>query len=84
MNAEIKKMLDDLSLVGTNTELYKMKCVQLVERLKISQDTPLKWSQRKAKYDSSCSSCGAWIEAGTVVWLTQGESPRCTKCGRPE
>jgi hypothetical protein len=46
---------------------------------------PGKWSKRKTKYDASCSypGCGEFISAGTICWVTVGESPRCEKHGHP-
>lgn len=41
------------------------------------------WNQKRAKYASSCSGCGKFIDVNTVCWITVGESPRCIECGRP-
>jgi len=67
--------------------------VQIAELYIKEQETPAKgnslnfgpgiWNQRRAKFDSSCSKCGTFLEIGTVCWVTTGESPRCVDCGKP-
>jgi hypothetical protein len=84
---ELNKKLDEISKTPYNDE-RKTKSVSIVDQIIVARNNPpvqkTTSSQRRSKYDSSCGGCGGFIAAGSVCWITVGESPRCSECGRHE
>ena len=70
-----------LSRIEENLRYNRVKIVDVGRPMRPM--VPGEWVQRPTKGHSSCGNCGEYIEPGTVAWITQGQSPRCTSCGKP-
>ena len=88
ISSELNKALDDISKMEYNSS-RSSKSVSVVDQIIVARNNPAASqrptpSQRRSKYDSSCGNCGTFIAAGSICWITVGQSPRCSSCGKHE
>ena len=88
ISPELNKALDDVSKMAYDDK-RKTQSVSILDQIIVARNRPAvskpqQSSQRRSKYDSSCGGCGGFIMAGSICWITVGESPRCSECGRHE